>query len=86
MMDHLARASARTTVNILLAHVLVDDAKVGGPESGERELHMGEAYVIKPPTLPVDAAVHRPRSRPHAAGLHARQRLVLRLAPPGRLR
>jgi hypothetical protein len=47
MLDHLAKSFQRDTVNILLTHLLIEDAKVGGPESGERELHMGQAYVVK---------------------------------------
>lgn len=55
MMAHLAKAFRPDTVNVLMAHVLIEDAKVGGPESGERPLHMGQAYVIKRQRLPQDA-------------------------------
>jgi exonuclease SbcD len=55
MMNHLAASFEDNTVNILLAHVLIEDAKVGGPETGERELHMGHTYVIKRQRLPSTA-------------------------------
>ena len=38
-----------TTINIVLAHVLVDGARVG---TGERELHLGQIYGINPQQLP----------------------------------
>jgi exonuclease SbcD len=55
MLEHLAKSFQPDTVNILLAHLLLDDSKVGGPESGERELHMGRAYAIKRQRLPSSA-------------------------------
>jgi len=55
MMNHLAKSFDNNTVNILLAHVLIEDARVGGPESGERELHMGNTYVIRRQRLPSSA-------------------------------
>jgi len=38
-----------TTVNIALAHLLVDGARVG---TGERELHLGSVYGVNPQQLP----------------------------------
>ena len=38
-----------TTVNIVLAHLLVDGARVG---TGERELHLGQVYGVNPQQLP----------------------------------
>jgi DNA repair protein SbcD/Mre11 len=38
-----------STVNLVLAHVLVDGARVG---TGERELHLGQIYGINPQQLP----------------------------------
>lgn len=55
MLSHLAGAFRPDTVNLLVAHLLIEDAKVGGPESGERPLHMGQAYVVKRQRLPQDA-------------------------------
>ena len=37
------------TVNVLLAHLMVDGALVGG---GERELHLGAVYAVRPEALP----------------------------------
>jgi exonuclease SbcD len=39
----------------MLAHAYIENAKVGGPESGERELHMGQTYAVKPQRLPQSA-------------------------------
>jgi len=64
MAAHLARACPRDTVNVLLAHLMVDGAQVGG---GERELHLGAVYAVKPQALPSNANyialghVHRPQ-------------------------
>lgn len=52
MMNHLANALPDGTIKIMLAHLLLDNAKVGGPESGERELHMGLTYTVKRQRLP----------------------------------
>jgi exonuclease SbcD len=38
-----------TTVNLVLAHLLVDGARVG---TGERELHLGQIYGLNPQQLP----------------------------------
>lgn len=45
----LTKGLPATTVNIVLAHVLVDGARVG---TGERELHLGQIYGINPQQLP----------------------------------
>ena len=55
MMAHLAKSFRADAVNIMLAHVLMEDARVGGPESGERPLHMGQTYVIRRQALPQTA-------------------------------
>jgi exonuclease SbcD len=55
MMNHLAKSFQKDSVNILLAHALIEDARVGGPETGERELHMGLTYVIRRQRLPASA-------------------------------
>jgi exonuclease SbcD len=52
------------TVNVLLAHMMIDGAQVGG---GERELHLGAVYAVKPQALPANTGyialghVHRPQ-------------------------
>jgi exonuclease SbcD len=64
MASLLAGACPRDTVNVLLAHLMVDGAQVGG---GERELHLGAVYAVKPQALPSNANyialghVHRPQ-------------------------
>ena len=45
----LVKGLPATTVNIVLAHVLVDGARVG---TGERELHLGQVYGVNPQQLP----------------------------------
>ncbi len=45
----LVKGLPPTTINIVLAHVLVDGARVG---TGERELHLGQIYCINPQQLP----------------------------------
>jgi exonuclease SbcD len=55
MMAHLAKSFRADAVNVMLAHVLMEDARVGGPESGERPLHMGQTYVIRRQSLPQTA-------------------------------
>ncbi len=52
MMSHLCAAFRDDAINILLTHILLEDARVGGPESGERPLHMGQAYAVKRQRLP----------------------------------
>jgi exonuclease SbcD len=64
MASHLAGAVPSDTVNVLLAHLMVDGAQVGG---GERELHLGAVYAVKPAALPSSlnyialGHVHRPQ-------------------------
>ena len=45
----LVKGLPATTVNIVLAHLLVDGARVG---TGERELHLGSVYGVNPQQLP----------------------------------
>jgi exonuclease SbcD len=45
----LVKGLPATTVNIVLAHLLVDGARVG---TGERELHLGRIYGVNPQQLP----------------------------------
>jgi exonuclease SbcD len=72
MMAHLCIAFRKDTANILLTHVLLEDSKVGGPESGERPIHMSQAYVVKTPMLPSSphyialGHVHMPQEFPLA--------------------
>jgi len=53
-----------TTVNVVLAHLLVDGARVG---TGERELHLGQIYGVNPQQLPAGVQyiglghLHRPQ-------------------------
>ncbi len=52
MVAHLCKSFRPDTVNILLAHLLLENVKTGGPESGEREIHMGDTYVVRSQRLP----------------------------------
>ena len=67
MASHLTAAFPRETVNVLLSHMMVDGARVGG---GERELHLGAVYAVKPQALPASANyialghLHRPQDVP----------------------
>jgi len=45
----LTKGLPGNTVNIVLAHLLVDGARVG---TGERELHLGQIYGVNPQQLP----------------------------------
>jgi len=45
----LVKALPVDTVNLVLAHLLVDGARVG---TGERELHLGQIYGVNPQQLP----------------------------------
>jgi exonuclease SbcD len=45
----LVRGLPADTVNVVLAHLLVDGARVG---TGERELHLGQIYGVNPQQLP----------------------------------
>ena len=60
----LVKGLPLTTVNIVLAHLLVDGARVG---TGERELHLGQIYGVNPQQLPSSVQyiglghLHRPQ-------------------------
>jgi len=60
----LARSFTPSTVNLVLAHVLVSGARFG---TGERQLHLGEIYALPPERLPPTAHycalghLHRPQ-------------------------
>jgi exonuclease SbcD len=64
MLAMLAQGFAATTVNVMMAHLLVDGARVGG---GERQLHLGQIYAVTPQQLPGTAQyialnhLHRPQ-------------------------
>jgi exonuclease SbcD len=49
ILQALVKGLPPTTVNLVLAHLLVDGARVG---TGERELHLGQIYGINPQQLP----------------------------------
>jgi exonuclease SbcD len=49
ILDALARSLPATTVNVILAHLFVDGARVG---TGERALHLGPVYGVNPQQLP----------------------------------
>ena len=66
MLELLTAGPSRpTTVNLVIAHLLVDGARVG---TGERPLHLGQIYGVNPQQLPSNVAVHRPRPPAPAAG------------------
>ncbi len=60
----LTASLAPATVNVILAHLLVQGARVG---TGERALHLGEIYGVKPQQLPSSVQyialghLHRPQ-------------------------
>ena len=60
----LTKGLPASTVNIVLAHILVDGARVG---TGERELHLGQIYGVNPQQLPAGVQyiglghLHRPQ-------------------------
>jgi exonuclease SbcD len=60
----LVKGLPATSVNIVLAHLLVDGARVG---TGERELHLGQVYGVNPQQLPSSVQyialghLHRPQ-------------------------
>ena len=64
MLAVLAQGFQAATVNVLMAHLLVDGARVGG---GERALHLGQIYAVTPHQLPDTAQyialnhLHRPQ-------------------------
>jgi len=49
ILDHLTRGLGPDTVNLVLAHLLIDGARVG---TGERALHLGQIYGITAEQLP----------------------------------
>jgi exonuclease SbcD len=49
ILDHLTRGMGQKTVNLVLAHLLIDGARVG---TGERALHLGQIYGLTPEQLP----------------------------------
>jgi exonuclease SbcD len=61
----LARAFRPDRINVLMAHVMVDGARIGG---GEQELTIGKTYAISPSRLPGTASyvalghLHRPQA------------------------
>ena len=75
MLDYLSQAFRANTVNVLLAHVLIDGAVIGAG-GGERPLHLGQAYAVKSERLPATAQyialghVHRPQEVVAAAPTH----------------
>jgi len=60
----LVKGLPATSVNVVLAHLLVDGARVG---TGERELHLGQIYGVNPQQLPSSVQyialghLHRPQ-------------------------
>jgi exonuclease SbcD len=64
VMAGMARAFRTDRVNVVLAHVMIDGAKLGG---GEQELTIGMTYAISPTRLPPTATyvalghLHRPQ-------------------------
>lgn len=73
MAGFLAIACPGDTVNVLLTHMMVDGAQVGG---GERELHLGAVYAVRPEALPSSlnyiALGHLHRPQPVSAPSPAR--------------
>ena len=64
ILGHLTAGFTPHTVNLLLAHVLVDGARVG---TGERPLHLGEIYGVNAQQIPANVQyvglghLHRPQ-------------------------
>lgn len=64
MLRVLAESFTQDTVNVILAHLLIDGARVG---TGERPLHLGEVYAVNAQRLPEGAQyiglghLHRPQ-------------------------
>ncbi len=75
MLDYLSHPFRADTVNIVLAHILIEGAVIG-PGGGERPLHLGQAYAVKAERLPATAQyialghVHRPQEVVAAAPTH----------------
>src|SRR6266511_3536026 len=61
----MARAFRADRVNVVLGHLMIDGAKIGG---GEQELTIGMAYAVSPTRLPATATyvalghLHRPQA------------------------
>ncbi len=72
MLEYLCSGFRPDTVNVLLAHVLIDGADIG-PGGGERQLHLGQAYAVNAQRLPANAQyialghIHRPQEMIAAA-------------------
>jgi exonuclease SbcD len=64
ILAHLTRGLGPDTVNVLLAHLLIDGARVG---TGERALHLGQVYGLTAEELPGNVQyvglghLHRPQ-------------------------
>lgn len=75
ILRELATLARPGTANVLVAHIMVDGAIVGGAAAGERELHMGQVYAVPPQWLPAGlhyialGHVHRPQQVTKAPGL-----------------
>jgi len=52
LLEDLAQRLPTGVVRIVMAHLFVDGAIVGGEASGERPLHLGQVYAVKPQRLP----------------------------------
>jgi exonuclease SbcD len=67
MMAHLASSFRPGCINVLVSHVMLDGAIVGGEGAGERPLHVGQTYAVRPQRLPSEAHyvalghLHRPQ-------------------------
>jgi len=65
VMAGMARAFRADRVNVVLGHLMIDGAKIGG---GEQELTIGMAYAVSPTRLPATATyvalghLHRPQA------------------------
>ena len=83
MIAHLCGSFRDEAINILLAHVMLDGAIVGGEGAGERPLHLGQTYAVKPQRLPRDAHyvalghLHRPQEVLSGRGYYAGSLLQL---------
>ncbi|MBI1886624.1 MAG: exonuclease SbcCD subunit D C-terminal domain-containing protein [Chloroflexi bacterium] len=77
MIEHVCAAAFRPdAVNLLVGHVMMDGAIVGGEGSGERPLHVGQTYAVKPQRLPAEAQ--------YIALGHLHRAQVIRPTPPVR--
>lgn len=89
MLAHVCTTFRDDTANVLTTHLLIDDAKVGGPESGERPLHMGQGYVVRRQALPATAQyialghVHMPQDTGLANGSYSGSLLQLDFGEAG---